>query len=229
MKTFKAHPSWLGEIMTNGRGKDSLGATCLTRLQKWYKEQLYDRKKDLTLDTLSRGNVLEDSAIEFACRELGFGIVVKNEDQLDNDYLIGTPDIILKDAVLDVKCSEDEQTFPLLDTEPPKNYWWQLQGYMALTGKSKGILAYCLMDAPDFFVKGKVRTKVYQMLNEGVDSDYDTLYDEVYPEMKARYTWSDLDVKLRLKTFIIERDDSAIAAIEQRVLECRKIVEGYAK
>lgn len=192
MKQFKIRCSAIGSIMTNARTKGQLSKTTLSYVDEWLKEQIYGRRKDIINKYLSKGNIVEDESIDFLASVKDYGFLMKNEEHFENDFLTGTPDVITKDEVIDLKNSWDCFTFPLFAKElPNKDYYWQLQGYMALTGLSKAKLVYTLMNTP-----------------EELGSD----------------NYDNIDVKYRIKTFEIERDEEAIESIYKRVTEIRDYI-----
>jgi hypothetical protein len=74
---------------------------------------------------------------------------------------------------VDIKNSWDCWTFPLFENEiPTKDYFYQLQIYMHLTGRKKAKLVYILLDTPATFgnpeitytdIDIKYRSKVYEI------------------------------------------------------------------
>lgn len=171
MKEFKIRCSAIGQIMANSRTKGQLSKTALTYVDQWLKEQIYNRRKDIYSKYLEKGLTVEDESIEFIANNLDYGFLVKNEEYFENDFLTGTPDVIIKDEVIDLKNSWDCFTFPLLANNlPNKDYFYQLQGYMALTGKPKAKLIYTLMSTPEDLgndnyddIDAKYRIKVFEV------------------------------------------------------------------
>lgn len=200
MKDFKIRCSAIGSIMTNSRTKGQLSKTTLSYVDEWLKEQIYNRRKEISSKYLDKGNAVEDESIDFLATVEDYGFLIKNEEHFENDFLTGTPDVITKDEVIDLKNSWDCFTFPLFAKElPNKDYYWQLQGYMALTGLSKAKLVYTLMNTP-------------KEVNFGTVDNYDNV-----------------DVKYRIKSFEIERDEEAIESIYKRVLEIREYINKLIK
>ena len=215
MKQFKIRCSQIGQIMTEPRTKSAtLSQTTMTYLETWYKEQLYGRRQHIESKEMRRGILSEADAIEFAGDHFGWGWVFKNEQNFSDEHLTGTPDIILPDMVADIKCPWSCFTFPLFAREIDENYWWQLQGYMALTGKDEGQLIYTLMDMPEEMMERELyyATSRYDMIE---------LEPEQEAEVRAEHTYSNLPDNLRIKSFQIARDDNAIQRIRDRVMLCR--------
>ena len=71
---------------------------------------------------------------------------VKNEWTIENDYLIGTADIVIESRVIDVKTSWSLDTFPaLMEDAVNPLYEWQLRAYMMLYNKPCAELIYCMV------------------------------------------------------------------------------------
>jgi len=216
---FRIRASAASQIMTSARSGSGLSETAKQYCQMCLKEKIYNRPKVITSKYFDKGNAMESDAIEFAAQQLGWGLVYKNEVTYTDADLIGTPDLVLPAVVPDIKCSWDCFSFPLLETELPNQYYWQLQTYMALTGIRKGMIVYCLMDSPDYLIEREAYSVARSLGESDVEMD-------VYDKVKARMTYSDLPVSLRLKTFEIERDDAAIARLRERVEQCREYIGG---
>lgn len=192
---FKCRASAVGLIMTNSRSKsETLSKTTQSYLQEWLKEQIYGVKNQVESKYITKGVEQENESIEVYALYKDLDFIVKNSKRFNNDFLTGEPDLIIDDKIVDIKTSWSCFTFPLFEESvPDKNYYWQLQSYMALTGKQSAELAYVLVNTPD-----------HLQYNEIDMADY-----------------TDLDLKYRVKTFQIERNEDDIEAIYKRVEECR--------
>lgn len=201
-------------------GQKALGETGLSYLKEWVKEQLYSRERSFYSKYTDKGNSVEQSSIDYVSDFFGWGVVRKNEERFSNKWIEGTPDLILSTTVEDVKNSWDCFTFPLFDKEPPKDdYEYQLQSYMDITGKSKAGLIYILMDAPEHLIDSEAWNEAKSRGEMEVSLD---LHDEV----RQRMTYSNLPDDLRIKRFEINRDETIIKKIHDRVDECRDLIPG---
>jgi hypothetical protein len=210
---FKIRCSAIGQIMTNSRTKGQLSKTAQSYVETWIKEQIYKRRKVITTKYMDKGNMVENESISFAGRVLNADIT-KNEQRYENELLIGTPDVITEDYVIDVKNSWDCFTFPLFyENVPNKDYYYQAQGYMALTGLSHYKLIYTLLDTPDSLIEREFKY--------ASELDYDTFAKD--------YRYNEIDEAYRIRIFEIERDDSVIDAINGRVIECRNYINNLIK
>jgi hypothetical protein len=195
-----------------------LPETCKNYLETWAKEQLYNRRKDFYSKYCDKGTTCEPASIEFLSEQLGWGFVLKNEQQFENDFMTGEPDVVLPTAIKEIKNSWDCFTFPLFDTEPDKAHVWQVQGYMALTGATEAQICYVLMDMPEHLIQRQVNFEAHKLGLMELDA-------ETEAEIREQYLYSKLAPELRIKAFTIYRSEEAIAAIEQRVKECREYLQ----
>ena len=219
MEQFKIRASAAGKIMQNDRSGKAMGQGAKSYLQTWLKEQLYARKQTITSKYMDKGLIMEDNAIDFISDYYKYGMLVKNEQSYSNEYCTGTPDIILNDMIIDVKCSWDCFTFPLFDDElPNKDYYYQMQTYMMLCNKSHASVIYALMDTPIDLIE---KEAFWHAKNNG----YDELDSEIYDKFLNDMTYSSIPDSLKIKKFDIERNETVIEAIQSRVLQCRDYLQ----
>lgn len=212
MEKFKVRASSAGKIM----GVRGLGKTGEDAAKEWYIEQLYNRRKQFSNKYTNKGNIMEDASIDFIAEHLGYGFLSKNEEYFTNDFLTGTPDIILKNHIIDVKNSFDPFTFPFFENEcPNKDYYYQGQVYMDLVGRDSYKLIYTLMDTPVNIIESEARKYCFT-------NGYDMDDMDVYMDFEKRMTYSDIDAKDRIRVFEFERDNKVIDSIKLRVDECRE-------
>ena len=216
---FKLRCSQIGKVMTKPRIKSEvLSQTTKSYLEQIVKEEVYNTKYTFSSKYTDKGNIVEDNSIDFAAEMLGYGMLVKNEKYFNNDFLTGTPDVITKDTVLDLKNSWDCFTFPLFsDVIPNKDYMYQLQGYMALTGLKKARLVYVLSDTPTNLIE----KEAYWFCK---NSGFDDLDMDVFKEYEQRMTYKNTPNESKIKSFDIEYDETIIAEIYERVNLCRDYI-----
>ncbi len=197
MKLFKARASSSGKLMTKPRSKSEvLSKTTKSYLEEWTKEQIYGVRKNIQSKYLTKGNEVEDDAINYASAEKGWLFAEKNEEYFEDEYFCGTPDVILEDKIIDIKSSWDCFSFPLFyNGIPNKDYYYQLQTYMHLTGKRKAQLVYVLMNTPE-------------------ELTFEESHD--YTEINSKY---------RIKTFDIEYDEEVMQEMKLKVEQSREYIE----
>src|ERR1700744_1271944 len=173
---WKCHCSSIGILMTEPRSaeekkKGGLSQTAKSYLKEVYAEFKYGRREDFSSRYTEKGNLTEEACITLLSR-LDKQLYVKNEEQLENDYLVGTPDIWLGENILkalyiiDNKSSWSMRTFmSVIDSPVDKNYWSQVQGYMDLTSAPEGEVSYCLEDCPEHLLNEEKRKLLYKMID----------------------------------------------------------------
>lgn len=219
IKQFKIRCSGIGNIMSNPRNKtDILSETTKKYCKDWLKGQVYGRIKEVKSKYIDKGIIMEDNSIDFLSEMLDFGLMIKNIDFFENDFLIGTPDIITNTHIIDVKNSWDCFTFPLFDSEiENRDYYYQLQGYMELTGRKKAILAYVISDTPDHLIEREAK---WYCINNG----FETLDIDIYNDFHKKMNYSDINPLLKIKTFEIDYNIETIEQIKLRVLQCQDYI-----
>lgn len=222
MEKFKARCSSLGKIFTNPRSKaETISETTKTYLEEWMTEQLFGIKKEISSKYLEKGLQMEDTAIQEYSKLFNVECF-KNEEWFENDYITGTPDIILDSKIVDIKCSFSAFTFPMFDTElKNKAYDYQLQGYMYLTGKNEAEIAYFLLNSPESVILSEAKKIMYA---ESLGNDW---LDILVEEVREAHSYDHIPMENRCKVFKVEKDESIISEIKDRVENCRDFISQY--
>lgn len=214
---IKIRCSAIGRIMTSPRSKgEVLSQTTKSYIKELVLEHKYGIRKEINSRYLDKGNMVENESIELTERVLDLDLIVKNESYFENDFICGTPDIIMGDTIIDVKSSWSAHTFPFfLDEElPNKDYYYQVQGYMALTGATKGMVVYCLINTPEEIVLDEIRRTSWSRHELDVT-------EETEAEVRQQHEFNHIPEVNRVKAYYIERDEDVIQAIYDRVNECK--------
>ena len=217
MTKFKCRASAIGQIMTNGRGKDSAGATAYGYVDKWAIEQVVGRTAPMRSKYTEKGILVEDASIDFAADFFDWGFAVKNETYFEDEHFTGTPDLIQGDFIVDIKSSWSMRTFPYF-ADLDKGYMLQLQAYMAMTGINRSELVYVLMNAPEHLIEREAYTKARELGEEEISQE---LWEQTMNEM----TFDHLEPRMRVKRHLVERDDVLIEAMRSRVELLRPYAE----
>ena len=197
MKEFKIRASASGKLMTKPRSKSEvLSKTTKSYLEVWTKEQIYGVRKNIQSKYLTKGNQVEDDAIMYASTEKGWLFAEKNEEYFEDEYFCGTPDLILENKIIDIKSSWDCFSFPLFyNGIPNKDYYYQLQTYMHLTGKRDAQLVYVLMNTPEELT------------------------------LEESHDYSEINSKYRIKIFDVEYQEEVIEELKNKVIESREYIK----
>jgi len=222
---IKFRCSSLGDIMTEPRkGETGLSATCKKRLVEVFVNEKYGREKDVQTKQMLKGLLVEEDAITLYSR-LRKKNFTKNLETLNNEYIKGTPDLfegesIRKAAVIiDVKSSYDIFTFFATTADAlNKNYYWQMQGYMALTGAKQARLVYCLINTPDVLVNDEKRRLQWKM---NILDDESPMFEEACIALDKLMKYDDIPISERALEIVIDRADFDIKKIYSRVEQCR--------
>jgi len=214
---MKIRCSAIGKIMTSPKLKgEALSQTTKTYLQELAITEVYGIRKEFSSRYTDKGNEVEELSIALCNDVLETGFLYKNEEHFTNDWITGTPDVNTNEILLDVKSSWDATTFPFFDTElKNKDYFYQLQGYMWLTGKTEALLCYCLIDTPLQIVEDEIRREHWKQSLIEENSDLRAF-------VESKHTFAHIPKEKRLKTFKIAKNDVVIEAIKTRIEECRE-------
>lgn len=193
---------------------DSWTKTQLAVLHEFIISEKYGREKFFSNDFTKKGNECEEASLTLACKVLKLGFVKKNEKKFENQFLTGSPDVILKNKIIDIKTSWNIFTFPFFDE--PDDYYWQMQGYMALTGLDEAEVVYCLVDTPEHLILSEAYKRAYAK---------GTTAEDEQDLATKHHTFDDIPEKEKVKVVKFKKDAEAIKLIEDRVAEANKKIQ----
>lgn len=205
-KNYKFSPHAVGKLMTEPKLKKDkeagkLGQTTITYLNELYIQTVFGRKKDnLNTKEIQKGLYNEEDSLELVGKTYFKKFLSKNKERIENEYLIGTPDHIGEDFILDVKTSWD--MFTHRAAELTKLYEWQLKAYCFIKGFKKAYLSYVLTDTPEHLLYSEINKLKYQM--GVIDEDYDEDFQKAKEQLLYNHNFSDVPDVLKEKTFEIE-------------------------
>jgi hypothetical protein len=221
--------SKLGALMVEPKSRsETISETTKAYLTEVFVEHKYGRKKEVSSKYITKGLKVEEDSITLFSR-LYKKFYKKNEERLSNEFICGTPDLYegesIKNAsiVIDIKSSYDIHTF-FGQTNKKLNqmYYWQLQGYMWLTGAESSVLAYCLANTPDIMIQDEKRRLAWKM---GLIDDVDQDYVNACAEIDKNCIYDDIPMSERVKSIVIYRNNEDIERLKKRILDCRTYME----
>lgn len=203
-----------------------LSETCKGHLADIMVRAKYNRQTDTVNKYTTKGLMVEEDSITLYNRLNRGKFFRKNEEQKTNHYISGTPDLYEGESidkatiVHDVKSSWDIFTF-FRNHEGGlnKQYFWQMQAYMALTGAKRSFLAYCLINTPDALIEDEKRRLFYKM---NVVSEDNADYVAACEALELNMRYDDIPIEERCIVISIERDEEAIDRMYERVDQCRR-------
>lgn len=182
----------------------------LLYLYGWLKYKKWIARDNTEWNRGVKGLSVEGLSIEMINRIDGTAYS-KNEEKFTNDYLIGCSDIVdnEKKVVVDVKSSWNMESFLYnVNKELTRNYWWQMQGYMAILDLQKAEVNFCLITTPEHIIQSEIEKRGGEKYSA--------------EEIRANFTFDDIPENERRLRFIVERDDVAIEKLYKRLRKCRE-------
>ena len=139
---------------------------------------------------------------------------------MSNEFITGEWDILKNEIVTDIKTSWDIFSFFKAKNETlNKDYYFQLHGYMSLTGAKSATLAYCLVNTPLNLIEQEKKNLWFKLNCPDLES---IEYLAGCEEIERLSIYEDIPVNERVFEIEIERNEETIEAINKRVLECRE-------
>lgn len=207
---------------------EPLSEACQVYLMELYSYYRYGRKfrdKLQDLKQIMKGTQVEEDSLDLIAL-LDKRHYKKNDERLKNEFFEGEPDVFLGESILqatwieDVKSSWDMESFlPQLRNELNPSYWWQLQGYFALTGAQEGAVSFCLVNTPES-LQNDERMRLLRKMD--VATELNPKYVKAEAELLFNMKFDDIPMEERRIRFFVKRDDEAIAKAQKRVGRCRK-------
>lgn len=216
---YRFRCSGLGNLMTEPRSKsETLSETTKSYLLECWVKSKYGREKDISNKYMEKGLFCEEDSLDLVSKVVYNRPVFKNKARYENEFITGTPDLITEDHVLDIKTSWDIFTF--FNSDVSKAYYWQLQGYMALTGKRRAVLCYCLVNAPEHLIEDEKRRLAWKM--GLIDPESNAKYLEKSKQLEKNMTFTDIPESDRVIRFNIEYNEEDVQRLYSRVEQCRE-------
>ena len=214
--------SGTGALMTEPKLKfdkdaGNLSETAKTFVEdKWLFEQFgfAESIKNVYMD---KGNFCEQDSMDLVSQVVEGGFRSRYNTKLQNDYVIGTPDIVLTDCVEDIKTSWNLKTF--FNAELSKMYFAQAQCYMWLTGKEKYRLIYALVPTPQSMVLNECEKLVYKY---GKNYDNEDYIKECQQIQRNNDLIKELPIEKRVKVFAFDYDPNYIETLKIKIEKARE-------
>jgi len=206
--------------MTSPRSGGGLSETAKTYIREVFLELEFGIRKEFWSRYTDKGIRVEKDSIRLANKVLDWGLteeIIEGKQQYhENEWISGMTDVCTDWLLADVKSSWDGTTFPFFEDKfNNKDYFYQLQGYMWLTGHDEAQLAYCLTDTPKDIVDDEIRRELWKNKTIGTD-------DEIERFVTLKHSFDRIPIKNRVKAFVIKRDEAVFEAMKERIEMCRE-------
>lgn len=223
------HCSSLGKLLVEPQKKEdkeagNLSSTAKGHLIEVYAKELYDFRKELNNKYITKGNEVEKEGIDALSLQLRYPME-KNEEVFSSEYFVGTPDVITKNMVFDVKSSYDWLTF--LSNIPSKldpMYVAQVNGYLDLLGYDTGYIAYVLLDTPESI---RNKEKFYLLSSMDVISEESPSFVKAWEEKEKNMIFSNHPIEERILLFEVKKDQELLDKAKQKVIKARQFLEEF--
>lgn len=234
----------MGDLIRKKEEKPELSKSVETHLADIHKGFFMKRDRQISNKFTEKGIIVEEKSITLYS-EVKNTLFLKNQKYYKNKFIHGTPDNVQK-KVRDMKNSWSLDSFPMYETViGNKDYEWQLQGYMELTGIKEAELVYALVDTPNKIIIDELRRLDWKQgiydINGNVKEDriplvVETVTNMIYTEqgldefcqesMSIEKKWFtdffEIPKELRIKVFELEYSKEAIQALYEQIKLCRE-------
>lgn len=206
MKLFRC--SSLHKLIGDGRSKAAvISDMAKSAIRDIVKEDLYGFRSFTGNQYTQKGTMLEDLAIEMSGKKR-FRKYEKHVGRVENELITGECDVLdLKNKlIIDTKCTWDIGTHPFFEDEALEKvkkagYDIQMQAYMWLYECERAEIDFWLFPCPVELTKDW--------------DDREQLIDMV----------EKIDIRERLTTVVIERDEAVIQKIKDKIPHCQNYYE----
>ena len=206
MKLFRC--SSLHKLIGDGRSKAAvISETAKSAIRDIVKEDLYGFRSFTGNQYTAKGNLLEDLAIEMSGK-MRFRNYQKHVGRVENELITGECDVLdlERKLIIDTKVTWDIGTHPFFQDEAMEKvkkagYDVQMQAYMWLYDCEVAEVDFWLFPCPPELLK-----------------DWDDI-DQLVHLVEA------IDIRERKTTVTIERDESVIQKIKDKIPHCQNYYE----
>jgi hypothetical protein len=206
MKLFRC--SSLHKLIGDGRSKAAvISDTAKSAIRDIVKEDLYGFRSFTGNQYTAKGNLLEDLAIEMSGK-MRFRNYQKHVGRVENELITGECDVLdlERKLIIDTKVTWDIGTHPFFQDEAMEKvkkagYDVQMQAYMWLYDCEVANVDFWLFPCPPELLK-----------------DWDDI-DQLVHLVEA------IDIRERKTTVTIERDESVIQKIKDKIPHCQNYYE----
>ena len=213
------------ELICLEQNKDveTLSQTAKSYLITVFIEEFYGRRYPTDNKYFEKGTIQEEDAITLLQETQDFGAIIleKNKQFYSNNFICGTPDLVLDDLVVDLKVAFGLNTLLAKDDDICKEYFYQLQSYGLLTGITNLQISYCLVDTPKYIIEAEIQREMRK--------NPFRLVPNIEKEMYHLHTFSDIDPKNKVKSYQFELLPDFEMKLQRKVIAAREFLNELAE
>lgn len=213
------------ELQAKLDAPEELSAGAKTFIERLADDDKYGVDRVLETVQMRKGTETEDEAIQIYSSVTGSHLIFKNDDYFKNDWIHGTPDIIMEDMIVDTKVNWDIDSFRNVKSLP-KQYYWQVMGYMMLTQKPKAQVAYVLVNTPEHLFQQHLRNTLWKEKEKAGVLDLPTEMEiDFENRLRTLHNFDNRPFEKRVKIFDVEADILEFRRIQEKVELAREYYE----
>ena len=226
----------LEEKVVNSKRTDILGKGCTTSLIDIYSKQKYGKRKisgyEESVLSIANGTISEGNSLKMLS-EFDNIDYKTHKETISNRYIKGIIDgyigksIKKCDKIIEVKTCNSLQSLLNNTQESVKaQYYWQIMGYMFITGATEGEICHCLVSYPKELIQSAKDRYLYKIRPLSLSSEY--ISEQLY-KIENDMTFDEIPVNERIVRTTVRRNDEHIAMIKQKVKYCREWLNNFDK
>jgi hypothetical protein len=130
--------------------------------------------------------------------------------------------------VMEIKTCQNMQSLVSLikDEEVRSNYYWQLMGYLAMTGADEGEICHCVVTYPERIINDEIQRFLHKVKPFGFDGEY---IDREIERIRFNLSFDEIPIEQRVVRFSVSRNDDDVKNIREKVKTCRKWLNSFDK
>ena len=186
---------------------------------------------EMKFTQMLKGTLVESNAVKLLS-EIDQMEYFRVKTSIKSDYLYGyldmldAPTVDAASRIFEIKNCFDIASFMLRVGQPlPKSIWYQMQGYLSITGKDIGEVAFCLCDFPDYMINEQREIIFTAMCPDRIETD---AFINYWNQAEKSMRFQDIPAKQRVVSYIVHRDDAVIKKINERVVTCRNWLQKWS-
>lgn len=190
--------------------ENKLSTGAKTYVQDWWYGKYFDFQKTFWNKFVDKGINKEGYSITQINEALGV-FATKNKNFFENDYIHGTPDMLINGRVLDAKNVYFPKGLSFFESSEESNYIWQIHAYNWLTERNMGHVVRVLVNPPENVLSQEAYSLWRQAGNEGYFDD------DFLEDVRDYYNFEKKPVKDRIRVFDVETTEKDINIIKEAV------------
>jgi hypothetical protein len=194
-----------------------LSETAKTLVESMWLEREFGYREFINNEYMDKGLNMEQDSMALVQKVLNGSFRTKNRERSQNDYIIGTPDVILNDCIEDIKTCWSLRTF--FEAEPTKIYETQAQCYMELKGIHSYRLIYTLIPNTKDMIIAECERLAWKFGRNYENEDY---IEQCQQIQRNNDLIENIPIDKRIKVFEYKHSPEKIEALYGKIDKARE-------